>query len=290
MRSPRVIRRVSRALSVLTPVLATGLAVPVALTGTAHAAEPTATAAVNEYGWHLTYTAAPGQANKVTVTQSFTADRSQFTYVIDDVVPIDAGNRCGHPDSSDRTRISCTVEAPESQSPLDSMEMDLADGDDTASFDNATDQIYYFNTIELGDGADRWTGATGRRVDGSSVRGGAGDDVITAGAMGYAGGGDGDDTLHAGAGAGGEIVDGGAGDDLLRGGAGDQILRADDGDDTVFGGDGDDELHGGRGNDILHGNGGADRMWGNSGDDELYGGPGTDTLSGGPGRNIVRQD
>ncbi|CAM5665154.1 hypothetical protein SVIOM74S_04503 [Streptomyces violarus] len=42
------------------------------------------------------------------------------------------------------------------------MEMDLADGDDTASFDNATDQIYYFNTIELGDGADRWTGATGQ--------------------------------------------------------------------------------------------------------------------------------
>ncbi|CAM5665170.1 hypothetical protein SVIOM74S_04504 [Streptomyces violarus] len=56
------------------------------------------------------------------------------------------------------------------------------------------------------------------------MRGGAGDDVITAGAMGYAGGGDGDDTLHAGAGAGGEIVDGGAGDDLLRGGTGGEIV------------------------------------------------------------------
>ncbi|MFH8902041.1 calcium-binding protein [Streptomyces coeruleorubidus] len=288
MRSPRVSRRVSRALSVLTPVLATGLAVPVALTGTAHAAEQTATAAVNEYGWHLTYTAAPGQANKVAITQSFTSDRSRFTYVIDDVVPIDAGNRCGHPDSADRTKISCMVEAPESQSPVSSMEMDLADGDDTASFHNASDQVYYFNRIELGDGNDRWTGATGDRVDGSSALGGAGDDIIRVGALGYAGGGDGDDTLYAG--IDGEIVDGGAGDDVLRGGAGEQILRADDGDDTVYGGAGDDELYGGRGNDILHGNGGADRIWGNSGDDELYGGPGADTLSGGPGKNIVRQD
>lgn len=281
-------RRMLRAATVLTPLLGTALAVPIALAGPAGAAQPTATASVNEYGWHLTYTAAPGQANKVAITQSFTGDRSRFTFVIDDVVPISAGNGCGHPDSADKTKISCTVEAPESQSPLNSMEMDLGDGADTASFDNVTDQVYYFNTVELGDGADRWTGATGSRVDGTSVQGGAGDDTIRAGALGYAGGGTGDDTLYAG--IDGEIVDGGAGDDVLHGGAGDQILRADDGDDTVYGGAGDDEIYGGRGNDILHGNGGADRIWGNSGDDELYGGPGADTLSGGPGRNIVRQD
>ncbi|MFF7313790.1 calcium-binding protein [Streptomyces sp. NPDC008137] len=281
-------RRLLRAASVLTPVLGTALAVPLALAAPAAAAAPTATASVNEYGWHLTYTAAPGQANKVAITQSYTGDRSHFTYVIDDVVPISAGAGCGHPDSADKTRISCTVEAPESQSPLNSMEMDLGDGADTASFDNATDQVYYFNTVELGDGADQWTGATGSRVDGTSVQGGAGDDIIRAGALGYAGGGAGDDTLYAG--TEGEIVDGGAGDDVLHGGAGDQILRADDGDDTVYGGAGDDEIYGGRGDDILHGNSGADRIWGNSGDDELYGGPGADTLSGGPGRNVVRQE
>ncbi|MFF7789643.1 calcium-binding protein [Streptomyces sp. NPDC007991] len=264
------------------------LAVPIALAGPAGAAEPTATAAVNEYGWQLTYTAAPGQANTVAVTQSFTSDRSRFIYVIDDVVPIDAGNGCRHPDSADRSKISCTVETPESQSPLSSLEMDLADRDDTVSFDNATDQVYYFGTVELGDGDDRWTGTTGGRVDGTTVRGGAGDDTIRAGALGYAGGGDGDDTLYAG--VDGEIVDGGPGDDVLRGGAGDQILRADDGDDTVYGGAGDDELYGGRGDDVLYGNSGADRIWGNSGDDKLYGGPGADTLSGGPGTNIVRQD
>ncbi|MGW0474464.1 hypothetical protein [Streptomyces coeruleorubidus] len=40
------------------------------------------------------------------------------------------------------------------------MEMDLADGD----------------------GNDRWTGATGDRVDGSSALGGSGDDIIRVGA------------------------------------------------------------------------------------------------------------
>lgn len=234
---------------------------------------------MNEYGWHLTYTAAPARANKAAVTQAFTGDRSQFTYVLDDAVPIDAGNGCGYPDSADHTKISCTVEAPESQSPLNSMETDLADGADTAAFHDATDQVCSFNPVELGDGNDKWTGAAGDRVDGSSALGGAGDDIITVGALGYAGGGDGHDTLHAG--IDGEIVDGGAGD---------QVMRADDGDDTVYGGAGDDEMYGGRGNDILHGNGGTDRIRGNSGDDKLYGGPGADTLSGGPGRNVVRQD
>ncbi|MFC8145465.1 calcium-binding protein [Streptomyces paradoxus] len=281
-------RHLLRAASLLTPVLGAALAAPIALGGPAGAATPAATAAVNEYGWHLTYTAAPGQANKVAVTQSYTGDRSGFVFVIDDVVPVTAGNGCGHPDRKDLTKISCTVEAPESQSPLDSLEMDLGDGADTASYTNATDQLYYFATVELGAGDDTWTGATGSGVDGSTVRGGTGDDTLTAGALAYAGGGDGADTLYAA--RGGEIVDGGAGDDILRGGRGDQILRADDGDDTVYGGDRNDELYGGRGDDVLHGNGGDDLMWGNSGDDELYGGPGRDTLSGGPGRNVVRQD
>ncbi|MFJ8596128.1 calcium-binding protein [Streptomyces sp. NPDC093598] len=281
-------RGLLRAASVLTPVLGTALAAPIALAGPAAAATPAATAAVNEYGWHLTYTAAPGQANEVTITQSYTGDRSGFVFVIDDAVPVDAGNGCVHPDGKDLTTISCTVGAPESQSPVNSLEMDLGDAADAASYTNTTDQIYYFTTVELGAGDDRWTGATGSGVDGSSVRGGAGDDTLTAGALAYAGGGDGADTLYAA--RGGEIVDGGAGDDILRGGKGDQILRADDGNDTVYGGDRNDELYGGRGDDVLYGNSGDDLIWGNSGDDELYGGPGRDTLSGGPGRNIVRQD
>ncbi|GAA2068771.1 hypothetical protein GCM10009801_17410 [Streptomyces albiaxialis] len=283
-------RGIRRALTVstLAPVLGLGLAVPVALAGPAAGAEPVATASVNEYGWHLTYTAAPGQTNKVAIAQSYTDDRSKFTYVIDDSVPVEAGNGCSHPDGADKTRISCTVEAPESQSPLESMEMDLGDGDDSATFDNATDQVYYFNSVRLGDGKDEWNSDHGGRTDGAQVHGGADDDVLATGAYGSAAGDDGDDTVSTA--DGGEFLDGGAGDDVLHGGKGDQILRADDGDDTVTGGDGNDEMYGGRGNDVLRGDAGDDRMWGNSGDDKLYGGPGKDTISGGPGRNVVVQD
>jgi len=281
-------RRMVRALSVLTPIVGIGLVVPIALAGMAGAAESKATAAVNEYGWQLTYTAAPGQANQVAITQSYNSDRTHFSYVIDDVVPITAGNGCNYPDSADDTKISCTVEAPESQSPLVSLEMNLADGDDTGSLDNRTDQVYYYNTVELGEGNDKWTSGADTRVDGTAVQGGAGDDVITVGGHGSAWGDAGADTVNAG--VGGEIVNGGAGNDKLNGGAGEQIIQAEDGNDTVYGGDGNDELYGGRGNDILHGNSGDDRMWGNSGDDKLYGGAGTDTLSGGAGTNVIVQD
>ncbi|GAA2614017.1 hypothetical protein GCM10010304_78620 [Streptomyces roseoviolaceus] len=47
-------RRMLRAASVLTPILGMGLAVPIALAGPAGAAQPAATASVNEYGWRLT--------------------------------------------------------------------------------------------------------------------------------------------------------------------------------------------------------------------------------------------
>ncbi|MFG3257092.1 calcium-binding protein [Streptomyces sp. NPDC048172] len=283
-------RRTRRALSVsvLASVLGTGLAVPLALAGPAAAAEPAATASVNEYGWHLTYTAAAGQANKVAIEQSYNDDRSQFTFVIDDSVPVETGDGCEHPDASDKTRISCTVEAPESQSPLESLEMDLGDGDDSATFDNATDQVYYFNTVRLGDGKDKWNSDHGGKDDGASVHGGAGDDVLAIGAYGSAAGDDGDDTVSTT--DGGEFLSGGAGDDVLRGGKGGQIMHADDGADKLYGADGDDEMYGGKGNDLMYGNAGADRMWGNSGDDKLYGGAGRDTLSGGPGSNVVVQD
>jgi Ca2+-binding RTX toxin-like protein len=60
-------------------------------------------------------------------------------------------------------------------------------------------------------------------------------------------------TGTAGSGVDGSSVHGGAGDDILRGGKGDQLLRADDGDDRAYGGDGNDELYGGPGRDTLSG-------------------------------------
>lgn len=265
---------------------AAALAVPLALAGTAGAATATAsaTAEVNQGDWQLTYKAAPGQTNKATVTAKLTADRTGITYLIDDVVQISAGHGCAHPDSADRTKVSCTVTLVDMRDPYPGLVMDLGDRGDTLSYANATDQVYTYAQIALGTGDDKATDSG--RLDGAYVSGGTGNDTITVGALGLAWGEDGKDTITA---SGGDnIVQGGKGDDTLRGGSGAQYLSGDDGKDTITGGTGDDTLHGGKGDDVLYGNSGKDRLYGNSGNDKLYGGPGSDTLSGGPGTDVVR--
>ncbi|MEV0116938.1 calcium-binding protein [Streptomyces sp. NPDC050844] len=287
----------------MTLALGTGLAAPFLLAGTAGADTPSATAAFSASDHAILYTAASGQTNKVTVTASKSGGSEEITYVIDDEVPVSAGDGCSHPDGSDGTKVSCTVATLESQDPYATLKLALGDGDDTVAYDNTTDQTYYFASADLGDGKDTATHTGG--VDGNSVRGGAGDDNLSVGVAGVVGGGDGDDTLHATDGSiaqGGNdndtiysdgedsAVDGGAGNDVIQGGAERQNLSGGDGNDTIRGGTGNDVLYGGTGNDVLYGNSGDDTIYGNSGDDELYGGPGRDTLSGGPGRNIVHQD
>lgn len=285
MSSRLISRRVLRAASALTLALGTGLALPVVLAPTAGAATPSATAAVSDNGRELSYTAAAGQMNNVLVNESF-ADGSKetITYVIEDVVPITAGNGCVYPDPADRAKVSCTVAALDSQSPYQTMRMDLGDIADSVAITNSTDQAFHTNAFDLGTGNDRLT-HTGS-VDGNAVGGGAGDDIITAGVASVVFGDAGNDTIT----TSGDVAEGGAGNDVIQGGPNNQILRGDDGNDTLRGGAGDDLLYGGRGHDILYGNSGFDQLWGNSGNDELYGGPDTDTLSGGPGTDIVRQD
>ncbi|MFV8184935.1 calcium-binding protein [Streptomyces sp. AF1B] len=286
MRSRPAHHRLIGAVPAVTLALGAALAAPLTTAGSAAAATTPATASVNEYDWQLTYKAAPGQANTATVTASYTADRTGFTYVIDDVVPISAGHDCTYLDASDRTKVSCTVTDVESQDPYPALVMDLGDGNDKAAYHNATGQVYSYAEISLGAGDDKAID-TGR-LDGAYVDGEAGNDTINVGADGLAWGGDGKDTIFA---SGGDnIVKGGAGDDTLHGGAGAQDLSGDDGNDTLYGGTGDDSLYGGKGNDVIYGNSGNDTLYGNSGNDKLYGGPGTDTLSGGPGNNVIHQD
>lgn len=303
MPSPLIRRRIARTTSAVTLALGAGLAAPFLLAGAAGAATPEATAAFSATDHGVVYTAAPGQTNKVTVKATMSDGSEEITYVIDDAVPVRVGEGCSHPDSADRTRISCTVTTLESQDPYATLRLSLGDGADTLSYDNATDQAYYFTSADLGAGEDAATHTGG--VDGNSVIGGAGDDDLAVGEGGVVLGGDGDDTIHA---AGGSIaqgggdndtiysdgdesaVDGGAGNDVIQGGAERQHLSGGDGNDTIRGGDGDDFIYGGKGNDTLYGDGGADTIYGNSGDDKLYGGAGQDTLSGGPGTNVVRQD
>ncbi|MFK0152389.1 calcium-binding protein [Streptomyces sp. NPDC090493] len=266
--------------------LGTVLAAPFALAGTAAAATPSATAAVNQYDWQLTYKAAAGQANKATVTASLTADRTGIVYVIDDVVPISAGHDCSYPDSTDHTKVSCRVTLVDSQDPYAALIVSLGDRNDTLAYKNATGQIYFYAQISLGAGNDKATDSG--RLDGAYVSGDAGNDTVTVGAEGLAWGGDGNDTINA---SGGDnIVQGGKGDDKLHGGSGAQYLSGDAGNDTITGGTANDTLYGGTGNDVLYGNTGNDRLYGNSGNDRLYGGAGRDTLSGGPGTDVIHQD
>ncbi|MGA4843633.1 calcium-binding protein [Streptomyces sp. G45] len=279
--------------------LSLALAAPLLLPGVAAAAPPAATASVD--GKQVTYRAADGQANHVTVTAS-KSGADAITYVIDDAVTITAGDGCSHPSAADRTKVTCTVTTLESQDPYATLEMGLGDRADTVTYTNRTDQAYYHAAIDLGSGKDKLTESSG--TQGNSVKGGTGDDTLSVGRVTVVSGGDGKDTIRA---AGGSIAlggagndtitstgadsaaEGGAGDDVIRGGAHRQSLSGDDGDDTVNAGAGDDFVYGGKGRDVLYGDSGDDKLYGNSGDDKLYGGPGRDTLSGGPGRDEVHQ-
>ncbi|MFG2501516.1 calcium-binding protein [Streptomyces sp. NPDC048441] len=287
----------------MTLALGAGAAAPFLMAGTAGAATASATAAFSPTDHAILYTAASGQTNRAAVTASISTGSEKITYVIDDAVPVSAGDGCSYPDAADRTKVSCTVATLESQDPYATLKLVLGDGDDTFAYDNATDQTYYFASADLGGGKDTATQTGG--VDGNNVLGGAGDDNLSVGETGVVLGGDGKDTIHAAAGSiaqGGigndtiysdgddSSVDGGAGDDVIRGGAERQNLSGEDGNDTIYGGAGDDFMYGGKGNDILYGNSGNDTVYGNSGDDKLYGGSGTDTLSGGPGTDTVHQD
>ncbi|WP_329251379.1 calcium-binding protein [Streptomyces sp. NBC_01478] len=205
----------------------------------------------------IVYTAAPGQANHVTVTESWGSSKLILTYLINDVVPIKASKKhCSHPDADDRTKVLCTVEIDEMETdPSLRLSLRLGDGDDTAVVHNRTSGfILAYNEIWLGAGDDTWTGT---EREAQNVYGEDGDDTLTTG-KGSAFGGRGDDTLYVDA-----FGHGGAGDDVLHGDRGEQFLYGDEGDDRLYGG------------------------WG---DDQLYGGPGTDVLVGGLGKNTVKQD
>lgn len=297
-------RKALRVASALTVAIGTGVTASIALPARADAATPSATLVDGEGGRTFDYTAAAGQTNKVTVTAT-SVDGSTFTYVIDDVVPIDIdpnNERCTHPDNADRTKASCTNTP---MYPGSGLRIKLGDGNDTLTYNNATGRSEYQASIDLGPGKDRSidTGSAG----GNYVDAGPGDDTVTLGPDGILDAEEGNDTIYLAdrAVASGQSgvdkiyangvdskADGGTGNDLIYGGAGRQTLDGGTGtgNDTIRGGTGNDLLYGNPGADVLYGNSGNDTIYGNSGNDKLYGGPGRDTLSGGPGTDVVRQD
>ncbi|MET7884955.1 calcium-binding protein [Streptomyces avermitilis] len=268
------------ALAAATVAVSAAVAVPSA------SAAPAKSATAVVQGQKLFYTAAAGQTNKLTISwaRGETDPGSQLTdylYTFDDTVTISLGAGCVRPDGGDDTTAVCTVTEPNtSASDLDSLIVDLGDGNDTATVDpdnNGYARIYG------GPGNDT---LTGHGVD--VLYGQGGNDHLSGGGGVYdegAYGGAGDDTLTNCA----AECHGGAGNDSLSGTSTDNTLFGDDGNDTLHGNAGRDLLQGGKGDDTLYGGASDDKLYGNSGNDVLHGGAGTDFLSGGPGRNKVYQ-
>lgn len=118
------------------------------------------------------------------------------------------------------------------------------------------------------------------------VEGGAGSDVLRAGATpAFLDGLGGDDTLSGSGGA--DILMGGSGVDTADGGAGDDRLFGGAAGDRLSGGAGDDAIYADQGDDLLDGGPGADRLEGSADDDQLLGGDGDDTLLAGYGDDLL---
>lgn len=120
-----------------------------------------------------------------------------------------------------------------------------------------------------------------RQISGFEVEGGEADDTITFGAKVPV-----PTTLRGG--PGNDVITAGAGADRILGGPGDDSLSGGSGPDAIYGGAGKDQLYGKFGNDLLKGGPGNDRLYGGAGNDTLIGGPGVDVLRGEGGTNTFQ--
>jgi Ca2+-binding RTX toxin-like protein len=285
-------------LAVTTSLLAVGVS-PLLLAGSAQAVAAPAVATLS--GQYLTYQAAPGQTNHLTVTRSVEGlpndgsgyGTSRFTYTLDDIVSIKITDtdRCSYPTSTDTTKVVCVWIVEDGQDPGYISNFTLGDMNDTVTFVNSNQESYNDDQFDLGSGNDTYTSS--KLADGSRIVGGSGNDKVTVdsliGDLASVHGGTGNDTLRVNNGD-LEFINGDAGNDTLYGGNGIQYLSGDDGNDVIHGGVGPDQITGGKGNDTLYGDHGDDTIYGNSGNDKLYGGQGADTLSGGAGKDVVKQN
>ncbi|WP_055532903.1 calcium-binding protein [Streptomyces graminilatus] len=290
----RTYRRIATATTTaLTLTLALGAASLMAPAAQA-AATPNAGSLTHTAG-ELWYKGAPGQANRLRVSMTVEVRDNEFdTYYIltfQDRAPITIDqsaadlDECVYPTPSDHTIAQCAVGIPNGSDDSDIYDVDLGDGNDTATIDSQHNAAL------------------------ATIYGGKGNDVLRGNSAEVFYGQDGNDTISGGEGSWGLGAFGGAGNDTLtrcettcHGGPGNDSLTggADDGDDnTLYGDAGNDILHGksgadllygGTGNDRLYGDAGNDKLYGNSGNDTLHGGAGTDTLSGGPGTDKLYQN
>ncbi|GLY05186.1 calcium-binding protein [Actinoplanes sp. NBRC 101535] len=224
---------------------------------TAAPAQAASTGTATSTSTGVTFKAASGKVNKVTLSIS------GKTVTIDDRVALKAGKGCKQV-KGDKTRVTCTLLSTAYQP----IRVHLGDRDDTVVNKSGAGMFAYG-----GSGKDTLTGGTG----GDELYGESGADRIHGdGEHDYLDGGTGNDVLY---GDGGwDILWGGGGDDTLWGGADD---------DQMAGSTGDDRMHGDIGNDDMSGGSGADTLRGDSGDDYLSPGTGADVIRGGSGTDMV---
>jgi Ca2+-binding RTX toxin-like protein len=230
--------------------------------GPAHAATVTATHdTINGPPATLTYTAAPGEANDVTITTTGAIDHSGWLVTEEGssatLVP---GAGC---QSLDTHTAFCALTASDTTI---AASVDLGDMDDQASLTGicgatAIGQRVTCSSVTAdgGDGNDFIVGSDSAGRDKQSIEGGTGDDTLVAGAE-------------------GATMDGGDGNDKLFGSHAADLLTGGNGDDVIRGYSGNDDLRGGPGNDVLEGGYGTDQLKGAQGEDTMHGGPGNDTL------------
>lgn len=211
-------------------------------------------------GARVSYTAAAGQTNSVSIS------RSGSKLVLDDRVAIKAGTGCKAV-KGDRTRVICS-----SSRGWAGIRIAVGWGNDTVV--NRTNVRL---TADGGTGDDKLTG--GSAVDG--LLGGLGND--------YLNGLGGNDGLSGN--AGNDRLYGAEGNDSLNGHAGNDKLYGGAGNDGLSGDAGTDHLSGDSGNDVLDPGAGSDRSYGGAGVDRVvarqFTGPDTDYLSGGTGEDTI---
>ena len=163
----------------------------------------------------------------------------------------------------------------------ESLIVDLSDSPFGPGFSPESNVPEIETNVSLGDTSDDFV-----------VIGTAGDDTLTAGALGVSLNADGDlDVTFSPLPARIELrAEGGVNLLTGRGGfgaglayPGSAVLLGGDLGDALDGGNGDDVIAGGLGNDVMNGSGGNDEMMGGAGDDGLTGSGGNDVLVGGPG-------
>lgn len=179
---------------------------------------------------------------------------------------------------------------------LQNVVVDGRGGDDTITVTDVSSVGFVQLSVRGGDGNDVLT-AAGADIGGvrlslsgdngnDTLTGSNGNDTLNGGAGNdAANGGAGNDTIRGG--IGNDQIGGGLGNDFIDGGDGNDFLNGDAGDDSILGGNGNDSLKGADGADTLNGEAGDDNLNGMAGDDSILGGVGKDALAGGAGNDTL---